>query len=85
MWSWDNKNHQQYSQSLVVKSGTINLFPGQGTAPGFRRLKTVIELRFENMLAQFYKPIYTQPWGQISGSMADHQREWALLMVLIAV
>ena len=60
MWSWDNKNHQQYSQSVVVKSGTINLFPGQGTAPGFRQLKTVIELRFENMPARFYNPIYTQ-------------------------
>ena len=29
-WFLINRNHQQYSQYLVVESGTINLFPGQG-------------------------------------------------------
>ena len=31
--------HQQYSQSLVVKSGTINLYPRQGRDPAFRQWK----------------------------------------------
>ena len=34
-----NRNHQQYSQSLVDKSGTINFSPGQGTNPAFEKLK----------------------------------------------
>ena len=34
-----NRNHQQYSQYLVVQSGTVKLSPGQGTKPDFRQWK----------------------------------------------
>ena len=34
-----NRNRQHYTQSLVVKSGTINLFPGQGPNPDFRQCR----------------------------------------------
>ena len=33
------RNHQQYSQSLVVKSGTINLYPRQGRDPCFQTME----------------------------------------------
>ena len=41
-------------------------------------------MHFSNILS-FYKPIThcTRPWGQISASRIDHQKYWALLMVLI--
>ena len=33
----------------------------------------------------FYQPICAEAWSQISDSIVDHQRQWALLMVLIIV
>ena len=32
----ENRNRQQYSHSLVVKTGTINMYPVQGTKPAYR-------------------------------------------------
>ena len=35
----EDRNHQQFSQSLADKSGSINLSLGQGTEPAFRPWK----------------------------------------------
>ena len=36
-----NKNHQQYSQSLEVKPGNVNLSPGQLSENGKLRIITI--------------------------------------------
>ena len=88
-------NDQQYSQSLIVKPGITNLSPGQDTELVFRQRKikdnqnTKSELApklgycYFNKILLFYKPICTQHWCQTSGSSDNHQRQWALLVVLI--
>ena len=35
IWSWGNRNHQRYSQSLAVKSQTINFPPWQSKKNSF--------------------------------------------------
>ena len=54
----DTRNHPQYSQSLVAKLGTINLFPEQGIEPAFRQRKIkekdIIKIRFAQKLCGEY-------------------------------
>ena len=47
-----NRNPQQYSRSLVVKSGTINLYLEQGTKPALSRWKIKENHNIKRKLAQ---------------------------------
>ena len=50
-----NRNHQQYSQYLVVQSGIVKFFPGQGTKLDFRqwKIKENQNIKIELALKQF--------------------------------
>ena len=48
----DNRKHQQYSQSLVAKSGNINLSSWQGTKPTLKQWKTKENHNIKSELAQ---------------------------------
>ena len=47
----DNKDRQQCPLSLVVKSRTANLFPGQGTKPADKECNIKENIDFKSKLA----------------------------------